>query len=202
MLILLTLHTGGHPTSCSYQLPGDQQRLRYFSIRFGICPKRYRRKGELEHFTIERSLRTNLFPQSLYASQLFYVTAVGLVRISTGLFVTRLSRHGKQAYAAKAVTGLSGLWTIAAVPIIGLRGNLQRPWSTLDGAEALVSDLRLLSVLMETDSFQYDRWIAIEVSGLALEVALWLVCVSIIWSLSMQVVKRLLVLAIFGCRLL
>jgi uncharacterized membrane protein (UPF0136 family) len=49
---------------------------------------------------------------------------------------------------------------------------------------------------------QWIRWIAVEVVGLALEVALWLMSLSLVWGLQMKLTKRILILGAFGGRLL
>ena len=56
--------------------------------------------------------------------------------------------------------------------------------------------------LPQPNSRQYYRWIAVEATGLALEVALWMLSLSLIWGLQMKIKKRVLILSPFGCRLL
>lgn len=50
--------------------------------------------------------------------------------------------------------------------------------------------------------FQYTRWLAIEASGLALEVIIWIYAVTLVWGLNMQIPKRMKIIALFGVRLL
>lgn len=45
-------------------------------------------------------------------------------------------------------------------------------------------------------------WIAVEATGLAVEVALWILGISLIWGLQLKIQKRMLTLSVFGCRLL
>lgn len=46
------------------------------------------------------------------------------------------------------------------------------------------------------------RWLAIEIGGLIVEVALWALVIRLVWSLQMQLSKRSLIVAVFGFRLL
>jgi hypothetical protein len=56
--------------------------------------------------------------------------------------------------------------------------------------------------LPQPNSPQYFRWIAVEATGLAIEVALWMLSISLIWGLQMKIQKRVLILNAFGCRLM
>lgn len=49
---------------------------------------------------------------------------------------------------------------------------------------------------------QFHRWIAVEVLGMVVEVALWVHSMSLIWGLQMKLKKRILILTVFACRLL
>ena len=84
-----------------------------------------------------------------------------------------------------ALAGASGVWILAAVLGVALRGDLSRPWETLDGSQGL-----------------YIRWIIVEVLGLAIEVALMAMSFALIGGLQMKLQKRALILSAFGWRLL
>jgi hypothetical protein len=48
---------------------------------------------------------------------------------------------------AYVLATVSGVWTIASILVIALRGNLIQPWTTLDGSEAMVGFLHTLPYL-------------------------------------------------------
>ncbi|KIX02270.1 uncharacterized protein Z518_08209 [Rhinocladiella mackenziei CBS 650.93] len=123
--------------------------------------------------------------KALFASQLSYVGSLGLTRMSTAFFIEHLTRYRVQVRLSYILAAVSGVWTTASILVIALRPDIAHPWATLDGAEVL-----------------YVRWIAVETTGLAVEVVLWMLSVSLVWGLQMKIQKRVLILVAFGCRLL
>lgn len=75
----------------------------------------------------------------MYTSQISYVVVIGLTRVSTGIFIAHLTRHRPQVRMSYVLSGISGVWTVVSTFVIALRGDLSRPWETLDGTRALVS---------------------------------------------------------------
>jgi len=142
--------------------------------------------------------------QALFTGQLSYIVSVGLTRVSTAFFVRHLTRHLPQVRMSYILVAVSGVWTAVSTLVVALRPNIARPWATLDGTEALVGLIQLLWPLdlLQPNSPQHSRWIAVEATGLAIEVALWALSISLIWSLQMKIQKRVLILSAFGCRLL
>jgi hypothetical protein len=102
---------------------------------------------------------------------------------------------------AMGLAATSGLWTLASALLIALRGDLSHPWRTLDGTQGLVSTVSSHSNL-PSDQNQFDRWIAIEVTGLLLECALFAMSTALVWGLQMKLMKRAQILSAFGVRLL
>jgi hypothetical protein len=131
------------------------------------------------------SLLTSSLVQALYIGQLSYVGSIGLTRISMAFFIGHLTRHPPQVQKSYILAGVSGLWTAVGVLVVALRAPVTHPWSTMDGVASL-----------------YHRWIAVETSGLVVEACLWLLSISLVWGLQMRLQKRMLILAIFGFRLL
>ncbi len=76
--------------------------------------------------------------KSLYASQILYIASLGLTRLSSAFFVTRLSRHEQHKLIARGWLVLCVIWTIASILVISFRGNLAHPWSTVDGSAPMV----------------------------------------------------------------
>ncbi|KAJ3475942.1 hypothetical protein NLG97_g9291 [Lecanicillium saksenae] len=78
----------------------------------------------------------------------------------------------------------SGVWAAGSIIAIGIRSDSSRPWATLDGTEQL-----------------FIRWMVIEVIGIMVEVAIWLLAAHLVWTLQMQLRKRIYILSAFGFRL-
>lgn len=123
--------------------------------------------------------------KALFASQISYILTVGLTRVSTAFFIKHLTRHARHTRIPDGFIAVSGLWMVTGTLLVALRGDLRRPWATLDGAESL-----------------FHRWMAVEATGLAIEIGLFALSIALVWGLQMKASKRILVLGIFGCRLL
>jgi hypothetical protein len=78
----------------------------------------------------------------MYTSELSYVATIGLTRVATALFIANLTRHKPQVRMSYILAGISAVWLAASMLAIALRGNLSRPWATLDGTNAMVSAIR------------------------------------------------------------
>lgn len=147
---------------------------------------------------------TSVLTQALYGSQLCYVVSIGLTKMSTAFFIGHLSQYAPHFRISYLLAVVSGVWTVASTILIALRGNLSRPWATYDGSEALVGFIHIPSflTLLNLNTPQYVRWIAIEAVGLVIEAALWGYSIDIVWGLQMKISKRILILCAFACRLL
>jgi hypothetical protein len=114
------------------------------------------------------------------------VAAVGLTKISTGLFTANiLTRDPKNIKIARLSVGLSGAWLVGCLFAIGLRGDLLRPWSTPSWTWTV-----------------WTRWVGIEASGFAVDLLGAAMATYLVWTLQMTIAKKLTVFAIFNCRLL
>jgi hypothetical protein len=142
--------------------------------------------------------------QSLYASQHFYIVSIGLSKVSTALFIVHLSYSGPRIKPAYILAAVSVAWTVVSMFVIAFRGDISRPWATLDGTHAMVSLALAPTARMFLGSNvpQYGRWIGVEVAGLLLEAALWVLSINLVWGLQMTLRKRLIIVGAFGFRLL
>ncbi|TKA68967.1 hypothetical protein B0A55_06608 [Friedmanniomyces simplex] len=121
----------------------------------------------------------------LYASQILYVVSIGLVKVSTTLFTARfLTRGQTHIRLAHLATAACGVWTVASLLIIAIRTPLSSPWTTRAGSQSLLV-----------------RWVAIEASGLIVELCAVGMSVHFVWGLQMPIKKRLSVSALFAFRL-
>jgi hypothetical protein len=139
--------------------------------------------------------------QALYASQILYLLSIGISKSSTALFFGSLTRNKRQKWPSYAVAIVCGIWTLACILVIALRGNLAVPWLTENESETFVSRLSPTSSRRLTIS-QYVRWLGIEASGLCLELVLWSLSITLVWGLNTPLKKRLKVIGLFGLRLM
>ncbi|KAG5976350.1 hypothetical protein E4U55_007352 [Claviceps digitariae] len=122
--------------------------------------------------------------KALYAGQIFYILSMGLCRTSASFFVAHMTHFGPQSRPAYALIGLSVLWTVASMLTVAIRGDIRRPWDTMEGTQTM-----------------YSRWIGIETTGLVLELGLWILSIHLVWGLEMRKKKRAFILGAFGARL-
>ncbi|TQV90304.1 hypothetical protein IF1G_11063 [Cordyceps javanica] len=92
----------------------------------------------------------------LYASHLFYIVCLGLCRLSAVLFGSRVKGLPHIESRDLTLVVVCGLWLVASLVIVAVRGNFTQPWETMDGTE-------------------FRRWMAVDIGGVTLEVAIfWL----------------------------
>ena len=139
--------------------------------------------------------------QVLFASELLYVSSIGLSKSSTAMFLGSLTRNERQKRTSLAIAIGCIVWTAASVLVIALRGTLTAPWMSTNSSDALVS-LQCLVNSSQLTKAQYYRWLSVEASGLGLEAVLWILSVSLVWGLKMELRKRLKVISLFGFRFL
>ncbi|KAK4554255.1 hypothetical protein LTR86_008783 [Recurvomyces mirabilis] len=107
-------------------------------------------------------------------------------RISTAHFIGRVLTVSDDRQRLKTVINLlCGLWTLSAVVVMAVRKPFATPWQTVVGSAEL-----------------FQRWIAIETTGIIIDLGTLAMAVFFIWRLHMPVGKRLFVCMIFGSRLL
>ncbi|EGX96911.1 hypothetical protein CCM_01569 [Cordyceps militaris CM01] len=66
-----------------------------------------------------------------YAAQFLYILSFGLGRIACALFVGTVARESPVVWPARTTAGLAGLWTVACVICLALKGNRIEPWTAL-----------------------------------------------------------------------
>jgi hypothetical protein len=115
-----------------------------------------------------------------------------------------LARDTKNIKASLAFTALCGIWTIASVFAISLRGEMNTPWETLDDTRAVVSippqsrhQRKRILILA-----QWVRWLAIEASGLLVDIIGAALVASFVCQLQLHVSKKIVACAMLNCRLL
>ena len=80
----------------------------------------------------------NLLQQLLYAANILYVIVMGICRSSAALFIGHIAHKGPQSGPARLLAWVSVAWTIACIMVIAIRGDIARPWASLDGSQDVV----------------------------------------------------------------
>ncbi|PMB71606.1 hypothetical protein BM221_001698 [Beauveria bassiana] len=113
---------------------------------------------------------------------LLYLLSLGFARISCALFVSAAAQASPLVWPARTAAALSGSWSIASVLCLTLHDG--KPWEGILG-----------------ESF-YLRWVGIEATGILIELALFILSISLIWFLAMPKLRRACLMAAFSTRLL
>lgn len=72
---------------------------------------------------------------------MLYVFVTGLCRVSAALFVSQLAHRGPQSKPAHIIAYLAIAWVIASTFAIGIRGDIRKPWATMDGSAGIVCSI-------------------------------------------------------------
>jgi len=67
-----------------------------------------------------------------------YVFVTGLCRVSAALFVSQIAHRGPQSKPAHIIAYLATAWVVASTFAIGIRGDIRKPWATMDGSSGIV----------------------------------------------------------------
>ncbi|OAA36408.1 hypothetical protein ISF_09954 [Cordyceps fumosorosea ARSEF 2679] len=86
---------------------------------------------------------------------------------------------------ATLLAALAGLWTMGSILAIALRGTTEQSWTSMDVTQPM-----------------FCRWVVIEVSGLTVELSIWILAGYRIYALRMPLRKRVCATSAFGVRLL
>lgn len=75
----------------------------------------------------------------IYIAQIFYLLALGSIRLSSSVFNVRLTLDTGNKLIATCVVVACAMWTAASLLVVALRGDLSEPWLILDGSDMMVS---------------------------------------------------------------
>lgn len=140
-----------------------------------------------------------------YTSNLFFLMAIGLSKISVVCFLYRISRVLKHRRVFNIAMALIVAWTIGSLLAIALQCDLRHPWISVDeecpGIVRLAPeiDVRRLRILTE---YQRRRWEIICALDIASEVAIVGLVVFLVSGLQTAMSSKATVVAIFSARLL
>jgi hypothetical protein len=82
--------------------------------------------------------------------------------------------------------GITIAWSVGSTFLVTIRGKCRAPWEEWD----------------EPTSKMYQKWIAIEVVGMLVEISIVILAAVLARQLALTLKTRLVILAAFGARLL
>lgn len=136
--ILLTRSIVDHRSARCHNMYRNQPWLWRGPCRSGKWTEINCRKGHFENHHSEILVLTNNSEQALYASQILYVVSVGLIRISVGLFIAKLTRDSRRIRLVRILTWICVLSTAADILLIAIRGDVRMPWSTTSSSSMVL----------------------------------------------------------------
>ncbi|KAK5069183.1 hypothetical protein LTR64_008663 [Lithohypha guttulata] len=126
--------------------------------------------------------------QSLYyASNLFFILALGLSKVSVVFFLRRISRAKHHKLAYDVVIGLHVLWTVGSFLALALQCDLSSPWTVI-GRDCGTGVLR--------------RWQVICALDIISELLIVSMAVYLVWGLQTSLEQKVVVVGVFGFRLI
>lgn len=140
-----------------------------------------------------------------YTSNLFFIVAVGLSKVSVVSFLRRISRMKEHRLVFSISMGFIAAWTFGSLLGIALQCNMRHPWISIDEeCPGIVSsvpddDIWRLHILTE---FQLRRWQIISALDIVLEVAIVGLVVFLVSTLQTSMSSKVTVVGIFSFRLL
>ncbi|KAJ6782936.1 hypothetical protein PWT90_03088 [Aphanocladium album] len=161
--------------SCALAISIIHQGIMYTAINKG-----YGKKSELLS-----AAALDTIGKYIYAGHFFYIIPVGVSKVASAFFIEQVAHHGPHTRPARVLAWASAAWTFASLLVVAIRPPYLSPWLAMDGEASM-----------------FSRWIGVEASGLAVEVALWALAIHLVWSLQMQRNRRVFIVGAFGFRLL
>jgi hypothetical protein len=140
-----------------------------------------------------------------YTSNLFFIMAIGLSKISVVCFLYRISRVKQHRLVFNIANGLIAAWTMGSLLAIALQCNLRHPWISVDEecsgivSSAPGNDIQRLKILTE---FQLRRWQIICALDIVSEVVIVGLVVLLVHTLQTPMSSKVTVVGIFSFRLL
>ncbi|ODA84131.1 hypothetical protein RJ55_02649 [Drechmeria coniospora] len=140
-------------------------------------------KGQdlLTHEDLDLAMKFN------YAANLVYILAICSSKCSMFLLIARLTRQKHHLLASHLASGLTTLWAVISIFVLGFQCSLPQPWNSED--HRLCGDLFVRVAIVESFSLLIEALI----SGMA---------VMLVWNLSMALKTKILVVAAFSAQLL
>ncbi|RAH73873.1 uncharacterized protein BO66DRAFT_468296 [Aspergillus aculeatinus CBS 121060] len=126
---------------------------------------------------------TERMDKSAYASDLLYLIVLGLSKCCTSLLYQHLTTHAAR-WIPRSLLGVSIIWTIVSVILIGIRCSRTQPWTDIND---------------KCRSLQ-PHWTATTALDILLEILLFIYPIKLIYSLRLRRSRKLTVLSLLGSR--
>ncbi|RFU35677.1 hypothetical protein B7463_g743, partial [Scytalidium lignicola] len=123
--------------------------------------------------------------QMLYASNLFFIAALGLSKISVAFLLLRVTPHEYHRRTFLAVISLMVGWTIASLVTVALTCDFSQPWISLNAKCPRV----------------FLRWQVISAFDILFELALVGMTIFLVWDLHTVTESKMSVIFAFSMRL-
>ncbi|KAJ5732415.1 hypothetical protein N7493_003896 [Penicillium malachiteum] len=122
--------------------------------------------------------------KAIYASDILYVALLGLSKASTTIFYRTITMRSAKCILYALLTVIA-LWEPTSIVLASVRCG-SRPWNDIDSSCSLL----------------FSRWQVIAAIDVILEVSLILYPIQVIQKLQTSLSKKLIVIAILGCRVI
>lgn len=138
-----------------------------------------------------------------YVSNLFFILALGLSKVSVGFFLKRLSRAKHHNLVYNIGMGLIGAWTFASFLALALQCNLGQPWTIVGEScgTGVVSSIVSNTFRYFLTEMQLRRWQVIAAFDILSEVMLVGMAVYLVWALQTSWEAKAVVICVFAFRL-
>lgn len=123
--------------------------------------------------------------------------------MATALFIGHIIFTKGNVWIARSLAAASIVWAVGSIIALAVSGY--EHWQTVSNDSRLVCAAFLITpnnTTIANHTLQHNAWMGVEISGLVLEVGLWISSCHLLWGLQMQLRRRLFILAAFGTRLL
>ena len=142
--------------------------------------------------------------QMYYASNFFWLLAIGLSKISVICLLHRITRVQQHRRIFNGVMSFIAAWTIASIVSIALQCNLGHPWTIVNEkcpkiVRLAPCEFRYLAILTYS---QLQRWQAFCIVDIIEEVTIVGLVVLLVFSLQTSVSSKATVVGVFSFRLL
>ncbi|KAF2492721.1 hypothetical protein BU16DRAFT_513894 [Lophium mytilinum] len=131
-------------------------------------------------------LNIDSLQKASYASDILYVTAIFLCKLSTCFLFVNLTPSKGHLLAIWTILSLSVVWILTSLFLVSLRCHPSHPWTDTS---------------LSTCSNLFARWQAIAALDATTEILLFAMSLYLVWGIQMPLSSKLIVVGAFSCRL-
>ncbi|KAG8423424.1 hypothetical protein J3458_000324 [Metarhizium acridum] len=130
---------------------------------------------------VDRALKLN------YAANMVYIVAICGSKCAMFLLIARLGQDRRHLLTTYGVTLLAILWAVVSLFLMAFQCRLPEPWNV-----HIASQCPTL----------FTRWVVVETLSTLFEFAISALAVALVWSLSMKLKTKVMVVCAFSAQLL